>query len=275
MATTSSSGSSTRSSSSDSSSRSASSKSSCSITHTSVPVLIAGGGPVGLFEAYLLTKLGIPVRIIEREMAVSPLSKALGIQPRSMEIMQMVGVIDQFLERGRSMNDFNFYFGTKHMATIPVLSGSGDTHYGYGLFLEQAITSEILIKELETMGVKVDHGWELLDTKVIEEDEAESAGDGKKRRKTYVETTIRRALEGSNTTDDEKRLIGVVDPLAEETGKEYEVQVVRSEYMVAADGGRSTVRHKLNIGFPGQTLNFKTMMWDGTCECALEFKDIM
>ncbi|KAF9364411.1 hypothetical protein BGX34_001623 [Mortierella sp. NVP85] len=235
----------------------------------------SGGGPVGLFEAYLLTKLGIPVRIIEREMAVSPLSKALGIQPRSMEIMQMVGVIDQFLERGQSMNEFNFYSGTKHMATIPVLSGNGDTHYGYGLFLEQAITSEILIKELETMGVKVDHGWELLDTKVIEEDEAESAGDSKRRRKTYVETTIRRALEGSNTTDDEKRLIGVVDPLAEETGKEYEVQIVRSEYMVAADGGRSTVRHKLNIGFPGQTLNFKTMMWDGTCECALKFKDIM
>lgn len=215
-------------------------------------------------------------------MAISPYSKALGFQPRSMEIMQMAGLIDQFLARGQPMSDFNYYIGTRHMAQVPVLRGNTkNTHYGYGLFLEQAITSEILIEELKALGVKVDHGWEVLDTKVVEEDEDEtqqqSAGSEKqhKKRKTYVETTIRRALEGSNVSEDEKKLIGNVDPLEEDTGKEYEIQIVRSKYLVAADGGRSTIRHKLNIGFPGQTLNFKTMMWDGTCECALEFKDIM
>ncbi|KAF9367997.1 hypothetical protein CPC16_005819, partial [Podila verticillata] len=31
-----------------------------------IPVLIVGAGPVGLFEAVLLTKMGIRVRIIER-----------------------------------------------------------------------------------------------------------------------------------------------------------------------------------------------------------------
>ncbi|KAG0005587.1 hypothetical protein BGZ65_010699 [Modicella reniformis] len=265
---------------SSSSTKSSSSSSSHSITKSSIPVLIAGAGPVGLFEAYLLTKLGIPVRIVERELAISPLSKALGLQPRSMEIMQITGLIDKFLARGQPLYNFNFYFGTKHMATMPLLSSNTrDTHYGYGLFMEQAITSEILVEELKTMGVKVDHGWELLDTKVVEEEEEVHqdfiGSENKKQRKTFVETTIRRALSGDNTTKDEQLILGGVDPFAEQPGKAYETQVVRSDYLVAADGGRSTVRHKLNIAFPGETLKFKTMMWDGTFECDLKFKEVM
>ncbi|KAF8927280.1 FAD binding domain-containing protein [Dissophora ornata] len=256
--------------SSSSSTKSSSSSSRSSIS--TVPVLIAGGGPVGLFEAYLLTKLGIPVRVIEREMSISPLSKALGIQARSLEIFQMAGIVDKFLERGRPLTDFNIYIGTKKVAILPVLGGQ-NTHYSFGLFLEQAKTSEILVEELEKMGVKVDHGWELLDTKVVEGDAQEGA-EPQKTNKTYVETTIRRALSGDNTAADEKKVIGDVNPFAEQDDKEYEYQVVRSEYLVAADGGRSTVRHKLNIEFPGRTLDHKTMMWDGTCECDVEFQGV-
>ncbi|KAF9345190.1 hypothetical protein BGX26_003422, partial [Mortierella sp. AD094] len=243
------------------------------ITASSVPVLIAGGGPVGLFEAYLLTKLGIQVRIIERETAICPLSKALGMQPRSLEILEMAGIIDKFLERGESLSSFNLYHGSKQTATLTTFSMAlSDSRYNTGLILEQAKTSEILVGELEKMGVKVDHGWELLDTNVVEEyEEDKASGSGKKTKKTYVETKIRRALSGDNTVPDEKKFLGDVNLLEEQGDKEYEIQVVRSEYLVAADGGRSTVRHKLNIGFPGRTLDFKTMMWDGTYEADLKF----
>ncbi|KAG0365896.1 hypothetical protein BGZ54_006077 [Gamsiella multidivaricata] len=256
---------------------------SSSSTHSAistVPVLIAGGGPVGLFEAYLLTKLGIQVRIIEREMAISPLSKALGLQARSMEIFQMAGIVDKFLERGTKLKDFNIYIGNRKAATIPVMGVSAaDTQYGFGLFLEQAKTSEILVEELEKMGVKVDHGWELLDTKVVEESEEEgiqeaSVGEKRSHKQAYVETIIRRALSGDNTTVDEKKVLGDVDLLTEQTDKVYETQVIRSEYLVAADGGRSTVRHKLNIGFPGRTLTHKTLMWDGKYESDMDFSGV-
>ncbi|KAF9099755.1 hypothetical protein BGX23_012149 [Mortierella sp. AD031] len=224
-----------------------------------LPVLIVGGGPVGLFEALLLTKLGVPVRIIERERTISPLSKALGLQARSMEIFRLAGVIDPFLEKGRPISNLNCYSGGKHFATMPIVGDPEDTEYCYGLFLEQKITSEILVDELAKLGVKVDYGWELMDTRVVE-------GDTKTSQDAYVETTIRRALSGDNTAPEERLAIGLVEKYKERTDKEYETKVVRSKYMVACDGGRSTVRHKLNIGFPGRTLTSKTFMWDGVVE---------
>ncbi|KAG0313103.1 hypothetical protein BGZ99_009083, partial [Dissophora globulifera] len=236
-----------------------SSSSSCSSSMT-VPVLIAGGGPVGLYEAYLLTKMGIQVHIIDREMGPSPFSRAIGIHSRSMEILQMSGLIDEFLAQGQSMTDFSFFMGPKKVATIPFLGERSSTHYGFVLALEQARTSNILIKELDKLGVRVNYGWELLDTKVVEE-----SGHH-----TFVETTIRRALSCEDTTANGRKPIGEVSPLDEQAGREYEMQVVRSEYLVAADGGRSTVRHKLNIGFPGRTLINKVMLCDGTFECDME-----
>ncbi|KAG9064116.1 hypothetical protein KI688_003300 [Linnemannia hyalina] len=222
-----------------------------------LPVLIVGGGPVGLFEAFLLTKLGIPVRIIEREHSISPLSKALGLQARSMEIFRLAGVIDPFLEKGSPSFNLNFYSAGKHFATMPVNGTPDDTEYCYGLFLEQKVTSEILRDELAKMGVEVNYGWELMDAKVVEGGDNES---------TYVETTVRRALSGDNTALGENLVIGIVDERIEQKDKKYETEVVRSKYMVACDGGRSTVRHKLNIAFPGRTLTSKTFMWDGIAD---------
>ncbi|KAF9932865.1 hypothetical protein FBU30_007196 [Linnemannia zychae] len=221
-----------------------------------IPVLIVGGGPVGLFEALLLTKLDIPIRIIEREHTISPLSKALGLQSRSMEIFRLAGIIDPFLERGFPISNLNFYSGGKHYATMPIVGTPEDTEYCYGLFLEQMKTSEILTEELNKLGVKVDYGWELMDTKVVE---------GKDYRDTYVETTIRRALSGDNVAPEENLVIGLVEQRDEQNDKKYETQVIKSKYMVACDGGRSTVRHKLNVAFPGRTLTSKTFMWDGIC----------
>ncbi|KAG0301690.1 hypothetical protein BGZ98_008129 [Dissophora globulifera] len=200
--------------------------------------------------------MGIQVRIIDRAMAPSPLSKAVGIQPRSLEMLQMSGLIDQFLERGEPMTDFTFFIGPKKVASRHFFPTRSSSYYEAGLVLEQANTCAILIEELDKMGVQVDRGWELSDTKVLEENG-----------RTFVETIIRRAHSGENS---EKKLIGEVDPLTESVDNEYRTQVVRSEYLVAADGARSTVRHKLNIGFPGRTRSHKTMMWDGTFDCDLD-----
>ncbi|CAO3574342.1 unnamed protein product [Mortierella alpina] len=232
---------------------------------TSVPVLISGAGPVGLFEAYLLAQQGIQIRIVERERAICPLSKAMALHSRSLEILQFAGLSDEFMRRGFPMTDFKMLIGNQHMATIATLAGV-DTHYSFALFLEQHRTSEILLEELMKVGVSVDYGWELLDTKVVEAGE-----DGQE---PYVETIIRRALSGDNTGADEKAFIGRVDEMEEQQGKAYETQTVRSQYLIAADGGRSTVRHKLNINFPGRNLPQKSFMWDGTFESDCDLSGI-
>ncbi|KAF9575291.1 hypothetical protein EC968_003643 [Mortierella alpina] len=224
---------------------------------SSVPVLISGAGPVGLFEAYLLTKQGIQVRIIERERAICPLSKANAVHARTLEIFQFTGLSDELLRRGFPMTDIKMLIGCQHKTTIQALTGA-DTHYGFALFLEQHCISEILLEELVKLGVTVDYGWELLDTKVVE-----ARADGKE---PYVETIIRRVLSGDNTSAFEKAFIGRVDQMEEQEGKVYETETVRSQYLIAADGGRSTVRHKLKIDFPGRTIPQKSYMWDGTFE---------
>ncbi|KAG0289387.1 hypothetical protein BGZ96_007058 [Linnemannia gamsii] len=222
---------------------------------TSIPVLIAGGGPVGLFQAYLLTKLGVSVRIVERELAISPLSKALSIHPRTLEIFNFCGIIDEFSARGKVLKESNIYFGNRRVATMPVLS-LRKTHYSRALFLEQAKTSGLFVQELSKLGVEVERGWELLDAKVVE--------DSNDKSRTYVESILRKPISGSRA--DRPAILGEVELLEEDSDCEYEIQTVRSDYLIAADGGRSTVRHKLNIPFPGITRNNKTFIWDGTFE---------
>ncbi|KAG0196543.1 hypothetical protein BGX28_010001, partial [Mortierella sp. GBA30] len=228
----------------------------------SVPVLIVGAGPVGLLEAYLLAKLGIQVRIIEREKAISPLSKATLLHARSLEVFQFTGVLDEFMKVGIPLEESKVFVDNKLKVTVPALSGA-DTHHSIGLALEQSITSEILIQKLVKLGVSVDFGWELLDTKVIEQEVGKE--------EPYVETIIRRVLsEDDGTGSDARDVLERVDLLEPKEGNEYEIETVRSQYLVASDGGRSTVRHKLNIGFPGRTLPQDNFIWDGTYECDID-----
>jgi 2-polyprenyl-6-methoxyphenol hydroxylase-like FAD-dependent oxidoreductase len=219
--------------------------------HT-IPVFISGAGPVGLYEALLLTQLGIPVRIIEREARISPDSRALGLHARTMEIFQFTGIVDPFQEQGKRISEVHYYSNARLVGAMPVIQAPEHSKYSSLLILEQAATSEIILKKLRALGVEVEYGWELLDTKVVE---------GGVEGEEDVETTIRRVLKGDNV------IRGGTGPNEEQKGKENDVQVVRSKYLVACDGGRSTVRHKINIGFPGRTLSHKSLMWDGYCEC--------
>ncbi|KAG0034445.1 hypothetical protein BGZ81_004695 [Podila clonocystis] len=208
-----------------------------------IPVLIVGAGPVGLFEAVLLTKMGIRVRVIERDLQISPMSRALGTQARSLEILAMTedGFIDKFLSQGRPLEDAHLFYGSRLMCKMPFAEGTG-SRYERALFMEQERLSKVLAKELTDMGVQVEFGWELADTEVVESTED-----------THVKTLVRRTIAPEG---------------------ERELRVVRSEYLIAADGGRSTVRHKANIKFPGKTLRLKTMMFDGAVDTDLELKDI-
>ena len=59
-----------------------------------VPVLIVGGGPVGLSASILLSRLGIPSRLVERRPSTALHPKARNINMRTMEIFRQCGVED-------------------------------------------------------------------------------------------------------------------------------------------------------------------------------------
>src|SRR5688572_23995604 len=60
-------------------------------------VLVVGGGPTGLVLAVALRLWGIEVRVVDRAAGPALTSRALGCQPRSMEVLEALGIIDEVL----------------------------------------------------------------------------------------------------------------------------------------------------------------------------------
>jgi 2-polyprenyl-6-methoxyphenol hydroxylase-like FAD-dependent oxidoreductase len=67
---------------------------------TEVPVLIVGAGPTGLVLALWLTRLGVPVRIIDKAAEPGTTSRALAVQARTLEFYRQVGIAAAVVERG-------------------------------------------------------------------------------------------------------------------------------------------------------------------------------
>ncbi|CAI7607559.1 unnamed protein product [Penicillium glandicola] len=73
---------------------------------SSVPVLIVGGGPTGLLQALLLSRLGVQSLIIERYSERLAAPKAHAINPRSLEILRQFGLGEKRVRQlGTSRDD--------------------------------------------------------------------------------------------------------------------------------------------------------------------------
>lgn len=68
--------------------------------HTRVPVVIVGGGPVGLTASILLSRLGVDHVLLERHPSTSVHPKAVGLNQRTIEIFRHMGLQDVIAEHG-------------------------------------------------------------------------------------------------------------------------------------------------------------------------------
>ncbi|MFD8820379.1 FAD-dependent monooxygenase, partial [Streptomyces sp. NPDC059627] len=57
-----------------------------------VPVLIVGGGPVGLTVRALLERWGVPALLVEKHRELSPFPRSRLVNVRSMEIFRQLGI---------------------------------------------------------------------------------------------------------------------------------------------------------------------------------------
>ncbi|KAI1311619.1 hypothetical protein EDD11_003327 [Mortierella claussenii] len=237
---------------------------------TDIPVLISGAGPTGLMAGLLLLKMGVPCRIIERDFHSSLLSKSLVIHSRTLELFQMTDphLVKRFQDESVPFTSIRTYVNGKMSANTPLGSTTG-SRFHFPLILEQPKTIAILTEEFEKAGGTIERGWELMDTRVLDKED-KPMGDNddsirihSKGRHTYVETVIRRAVSGTNHRVGESQILGTVEQGVEEKDKVYETQVVRSDFLIAADGGRSAVRHSLKIPFPGRTRDSNLIIFDG------------
>ena len=186
-------------------------------------VLICGAGAAGLTLAIDLARRGVSLRIIEKMDGPFPGSRGKGIQPRSQEIFEDLGIIDRIAAAGGIYPPERQYLSDGSFTESSLMERRDPTPaepYQSPLLVPQFLTEAVMRERLAELGHQPQFGCEL---RAFEQD-----NDG---------VTVR----------------------MENRGQE---QVIRVRYLIGADGGRSFVRHALNIEFPGKTLGVRALVAD-------------
>jgi 2-polyprenyl-6-methoxyphenol hydroxylase-like FAD-dependent oxidoreductase len=181
---------------------------------TTVDVLIVGAGPVGTALAIDLTRRGVSVRIIDKAEHGFGGSRAKGVQPRTLEVFDDLGALDDVRAGGSSYPPMGIHLGPItvpfRMLRTPYV-GDDTVPYPYPLLSPQFNTDRALHDRLHALGVDVEY---------------------------------RCALSEITETPD-----GVDVSIITPAGTE----VITARYVVGADGGSSAVRKSVGIGFIGST----------------------
>jgi 2-polyprenyl-6-methoxyphenol hydroxylase-like FAD-dependent oxidoreductase len=123
-------------------------------------VLVAGAGPTGLLLAGQLAHAGVPVRIVDRQPARCAESRALAVHARTLEMLDRLGLADEFVARGRRVRAFSMWDGRRRLARIDF--GRLDSAFPFLLDIPQQETEAILAGYLARAGVGVERSTELV-----------------------------------------------------------------------------------------------------------------
>jgi 2-polyprenyl-6-methoxyphenol hydroxylase-like FAD-dependent oxidoreductase len=126
-----------------------------------VEVLVVGAGPTGLALAAELAAFGVRARVIDRGLDRVHESRALAIQPRTLEVLSGLGVTGELIAGGNQAVQLRLHVPGR-VLTVPMFDlGLDDTAYPFLLFLSQAETERVLGEHLAAAGVPVERGVEL------------------------------------------------------------------------------------------------------------------
>lgn len=178
-------------------------------------VVVVGAGPVGLVAACDLARRGIAVRVVDAADGPSSASRAKGLQPRSLEVLDDLGVVGRIMASGRSRTPIRRYRGRTVLGTSEVnpdaQEPSSSTPYTRTMLIPQWRLEQILRERLGELGVVVEYGSRLVG---LEQD-----GE-------LVHVTVHKAAGREN---------------------------VSVPFVVGSDGASSDVRKLIGVGFLGQT----------------------
>ncbi|MFC7395605.1 FAD-dependent monooxygenase [Chelatococcus sp. GCM10030263] len=129
-------------------------------------VLVVGAGPVGLTLAAELARHGVRCRIIDRLEKPLPYCRAIGVTPRSLEVLEDMGVARQMVEAGVWITGLRSVINGQ---VIPdKMRDLSDLPYGE-LGVPQYETERILAEHLDRIGGVVERGIALAALRQTEE----------------------------------------------------------------------------------------------------------
>lgn len=186
-------------------------------------VLICGAGAAGLTLAIDLARRGVSFRLIEKQREPFRGSRGKGIQPRTQEVFEDLGILDKIVAAGGIYPPMREYRDEGSYVEKDVgewLDPTPAEPYHIALMIPQFQTERIMRERLIELGHDVEFGCELV---------------GFEQGENIVTARLARA-------DGEK--------------------TVRVRYLVGADGGRSFVRGALGVNFSGKTLGIRAIVAD-------------
>ena len=177
-------------------------------------VLIAGGGPVGLFCALSLGRRGVPVRLFDINDRLQLDPRAATTHPATLEVLAGEGLVDDMQRLGLTEPIFQFW--DRPTGTLVAEFDHGllkdETPFPYVVQCEQFKTTALILERLKSLpNVEVNFSHEVVDINQSSDN---------------VSVTVRAG------------------------GQD---KVVTGTYLIGADGGRSTVRKTSDIAFEGFT----------------------
>ncbi len=179
-------------------------------------IIIAGAGPVGLFTALLLVEAGHKVIVLEREPQLSEDMRASTFHPATLELLQTFDLAQPLINQGTQARRWQYWIhGTDNRAVYDLAVIADKTTFPFRLQCEQFRLTRLLAERLQ------DHP--LCDLKFA-----------------YEVTDVNRAR---SATGVEFINVKVAGPEGE--------QNLATPWLVAADGGKSTVRKALQLPFEG------------------------
>ena len=183
-------------------------------TTVKTDVVIIGAGPTGLAFACQLVRHNIDFIIIDKNEGLTPFSKAIGVQARTIEIYEQIGLAEKAVAQGRITGKARMLESGEVRAELNLSNlGEGLSAYPYLLLLEQSKNEKLHYEFLQTHGKKV--LWN-------------TAFESLSQTETGVSAEVK-AADGSS-------------------------QRIEGKYLVGCDGPKSMVRHALGLEFQGSTL---------------------
>nr|WP_164785117.1 FAD-dependent monooxygenase [Streptomyces griseoviridis] len=166
-------------------------------------VVIVGAGPTGLALGIDLARRGVAALVVEKAAGLFPGSRGKGIQPRTMEVFDDLGVVDAIRAAGGPYPTQLFWRDGRpageHRMFDPAEAGE-DSPYPEPWMVPQWRTQEILAGRLAELGGRIAFGHEVTGLTRDDDGVTLSLADGTALRARYAvaadggRSTVRRAL---------------------------------------------------------------------------------